>query len=355
MSSMLEQAIIDAEQLKNTAQKTAEETVVEKYQDEIREAVEKILEQDEDLFGSLDPTLEEVEEEDTNLDFIEELPSAQTTKESEVVTIDLDRLEELMAEEMESEGGLDASDMADREEIAEDLVALSEEDEDEELYEIDESDLGEVLAELMAEETEEDTDVVKEAEEEDGDVVEEVVDEDADVVEEEATKKKAKKTGGQQSGGGGYYDYGWRQMQLEEKRALVKEMKKAKQKVQLLEEKLKQYGTITIKLKEKLEESNLINAKLLYQNRILNSISLNERQKNKIAETISDATTVGEAKIIFETLQSAVGSFKKEKPPESLNEVVTRSSSAFFPRREEKAKVDPFAERMRILAGLDKK
>ena len=42
---MLEQAIIDAEQLKETAQQTAEEAVVERYQDEIREAVEKILEQ----------------------------------------------------------------------------------------------------------------------------------------------------------------------------------------------------------------------------------------------------------------------------------------------------------------------
>ena len=99
----------------------------------------------------------------------------------------------------------------------------------------------------------------------------------------------------------------------------------------------------------------MINAKLLYQNRILNSVSLNERQKNKIAEAISDATTVGEAKIIFETLQSAVGSVKKQKLPESLNEVVTRSSSAFFPRREETVKADPFTERMRILAGLDKK
>ena len=32
MSSMLEQAIIDADQLKEAAQKNAEETIVEKYQ-----------------------------------------------------------------------------------------------------------------------------------------------------------------------------------------------------------------------------------------------------------------------------------------------------------------------------------
>ena len=49
MSSMLEQAIIDAEQLKETAQRTAEEAVIEKYQSEIKEAVNAILEQEEPI------------------------------------------------------------------------------------------------------------------------------------------------------------------------------------------------------------------------------------------------------------------------------------------------------------------
>jgi len=123
-------------------------------------------------------------------------------------------------------------------------------------------------------------------------------------------------------------------------------------KVQLLENKINKYGTVIEQLKEKLDESNLTNAKLLYQNRILNSVSLNERQKEKIVETISNAKSVEEARIIFETLQSSVGSTKKRKMPESLNEVVSRSSSAFLPRREERAKSDPFADRMKALAGL---
>ncbi len=87
----------------------------------------------------------------------------------------------------------------------------------------------------------------------------------------------------------------------------------------------------------------------------MNSVSLNERQKTKIVETISNATTVEEAKIIFETLQSAVGLTTKRSMPESLNEVVSRSSSAFISRREEKQKVDPFAERMKALAGITDK
>ena len=120
----------------------------------------------------------------------------------------------------------------------------------------------------------------------------------------------------------------------------------------MLEGKLDKYGTIIKKLKNKLNESNLTNAKLLYQNRILNSVSLNERQRDKIVEAISNATTVEEAKLIFETLQSAVGSFIKKKLPKSLNEVVSRSSSAFIPRKKTQPPVDTFAERMKTLAGL---
>ena len=138
-------------------------------------------------------------------------------------------------------------------------------------------------------------------------------------------------------------------------KSLLKEQAKLNNKTQLLEERLNKYGTIINKLNNKLNESNLLNAKLLYQNRVLDSISLNERQKDKIVDAIQNANSVEEAKIIFETLQSTVGTRtrKNEKVPESLNEVVTRSSSAFLPRKEEKRKGNNlFAERMKTLAGL---
>ena len=47
-SSMLEQAIIDAEALKEAAIKNAEQAVLEKYSTEIKEAVETLLEQEEE-------------------------------------------------------------------------------------------------------------------------------------------------------------------------------------------------------------------------------------------------------------------------------------------------------------------
>ena len=53
---MLEQAIIDAEALKEAAVKTAEQTLLEKYSTEIKNAVSSLLEQDEeDPFAEEDP------------------------------------------------------------------------------------------------------------------------------------------------------------------------------------------------------------------------------------------------------------------------------------------------------------
>ena len=81
----------------------------------------------------------------------------------------------------------------------------------------------------------------------------------------------------------------------------------------LLEEN-KKLTDLLMRLKDKLEEINLSNAKLLYTNKTLSSASLNERQKNKIVEAISKVESVEEAKVLYEALQSAVGSSKKRTP-----------------------------------------
>ena len=47
MSSMLEQAIIDAKALKEAALKNAEQAVIDKYSSEIKAAVEELLENNE--------------------------------------------------------------------------------------------------------------------------------------------------------------------------------------------------------------------------------------------------------------------------------------------------------------------
>ncbi len=47
MSDMLEQAIIDAEALKEAATKNAETLILEKYSNQLKNAVESLLEQEE--------------------------------------------------------------------------------------------------------------------------------------------------------------------------------------------------------------------------------------------------------------------------------------------------------------------
>ncbi len=52
MSSLLEQAIIDAKALRDAALKKAEQLVIEKYSDQVKEAVNTLLEQEEMDLGA---------------------------------------------------------------------------------------------------------------------------------------------------------------------------------------------------------------------------------------------------------------------------------------------------------------
>ena len=139
---------------------------------------------------------------------------------------------------------------------------------------------------------------------------------------------------------------------IRENKQLLGATKTNKQKIKALKEQNNKYRTLVEKIKERLNEVNLSNAKLLYMNRILENNSLNERQKDIIVEKLSNVDSVEEARTIFETLQSAVGSALNKKAPKSLNEVVRNGSSAFLPRKEEKQSYS-FKNRMQILAGID--
>jgi hypothetical protein len=79
---------------------------------------------------------------------------------------------------------------------------------------------------------------------------------------------------------------------------------------------------------------------------------LNGRQKNKIVEAISNAKTVEEAKVIFETLQSTV-SGKENKSPKTLSEAVSRKSTLLPRTKEVTPNSDPRLDRMKKLAGLN--
>jgi len=128
--------------------------------------------------------------------------------------------------------------------------------------------------------------------------------------------------------------------------------------IELFKTQNKELESIVYKLSDKLEETLLSNAKLIYQNRTLGDASLNERQKDKIVEAIAKAESPKEAKQLHETLKSTVGS-RKKKGPKSLSESVNRRSnlSGIINRRQnlnESKSSDPFLEKMQRLAGIKK-
>jgi hypothetical protein len=109
-------------------------------------------------------------------------------------------------------------------------------------------------------------------------------------------------------------------------------------------------------LKEQVEKLNVLNAKLLYTNKALGNISLNERQKQNIVESISKADSVLAAKTIYETVQNAVeNNAKEQEAPQSLRETLNRAATPFVVKKSAGNSIsDLMAERMKALAGIKK-
>mgnify|MGYP003113848662 FL=1 len=334
MSSMLEQAIIDAKALKEAAVKNAESEILEKYSHEIKQAVNSLLEQAED---DLAP------EGGADDQFLEQFPNAATSGanfgnqpiDSELVEIDFDQLVAegvQLDEEEEIEEGLvgglakGAAKMAAGAAI--DAIGKRDDDDEEELEEseeieetlkISEDDLVGLIEEFVFSSSSPSPNGYASA--------------PTSEIEEDQEIQRVRK-------------------EMEEKEA---ENKDLKEKLDQLTNQGNKFKRIILELKDKLDEVSLDNARYLYSNRVLKSASLNERQKEKLVESISSAKTIEEAKVIFDTLQSAVGGSSQKKKPKSLDEVVQKRSSRLYHIKEQKQSTsDPAVERMQRLAGIQK-
>tara|TARA_Y100001937_G_scaffold100336_1_gene137293 strand:- start:277 stop:1464 length:1188 start_codon:yes stop_codon:yes gene_type:complete len=394
MSSLLKDAIVDAKALRESALKNAETSIIEKYSEEVKQTLDQLLEQDE--FG--------VEAESTsNEEVAKNIPLAATDNLSEE---DGDIPENMTKE------GEEVPVVIDLEALQEAVAALEAELDENEEIEITEEDLAEILAE-DDEELEEggraarkndpnrrrqDADRLREEDEEvieedDNDVQgsSEMADDEEDAGEAAAAQTAAAAEQDKEAMDEQYdadelvaaimekltVDMGadlagWAgrssddvKYQIEKEMAHrrstdveeeLETLKKAQEELvfenKQLNEHLKQHKQVVGELKESLQDVNLSNARLLYTNRVLRNTSLNERQKEKIAEAISNAGSVTEAKVIFETLQSTVET--KSKPgPKSLSEAIgNKRSSVIRATRKESTPSDPLQERMKRLAGI---
>ena len=131
-----------------------------------------------------------------------------------------------------------------------------------------------------------------------------------------------------------------------------------KESVKMIEKVTAENKSYIVKINQyekKLHESRLLNYKLLYTNKALSDASLNERQKNKLAESINGAKTAEEVKLLYETLKSTMrDGTSSGRSPKSLSEAVERRSSSLLLKasRAEAPKQNDYAERMKKLAGL---
>ena len=343
MSSLLEKAIVDAKALKEAAVKNAQEEVLNRYHEEVKEAVDQFLRTEEEFEPSFDIGTED--------EF-----SMDTTPEEEVSSV----VDDLPAshEYEEATGKVAIPVQLEEEYVDIDLAALMQEyaaddDEDEEVSEAADDD-----EEEMAESTKEDTDITEEVLDQIAAALAEELESPGLTVDVEPALPGA--IGGNESLEAEAEDFELARQRdekfAEEKKELEKSVSDLTEQNENLTEKIKNYKSVVGQLKDKLEEINLSNAKMVYMNRVLSDNSLNERQKTKLVDALREADSIGEAKSIYETLKSVVGSNqKKSQRIQSLAEVKAKPSPFFAANGKPEEKKSVVFERLQKLAGIQDK
>ena len=107
-------------------------------------------------------------------------------------------------------------------------------------------------------------------------------------------------------------------------------------------------------LKSTISEMNLLNSKLLYCNKLFRANALTEAQKVKVVDALDKASTTGEAKLVFETLQESFAFTGVEK--RAIKEGLGRASKAagVAPKKVITESVDETVSRFQKLANINK-
>lgn len=358
MSSLLEQAIIDATALKEAALKNAEAQVLERYSTDVKEALRNLLEQEE---GFTEPSATEPTGTGTSAagmggdqamgggaNVRNQTPSAfrdgqklcacPDDKEQVVIDLSISEIEDMANEAGVPIGSVQPASLGPT--PGPEPVGLQEE------YEVNKEELLDLYEKLTVDarnnpngnfempnsleiEYAQDVSLAKKAQLAAEEEAAEVVQENNKLTKE--NKVLARKLDSVQN-----------------KLAKISEIAEA------LANRVEEYESAVSTLKERLDSLTVSNAKLLYKNKVLNSNSLNERQKDRIVEALSNAESADEAKTIYQTLQSTVVSDNKVATPKSLSEAINRTSSIIMQTRQNDAP-PPIIERMQRLAGIKNK
>tara|TARA_A100001011_G_C14277785_1_gene830091 strand:- start:852 stop:2024 length:1173 start_codon:yes stop_codon:yes gene_type:complete len=389
MPSMLEQAIVDAASLREAALKNAEQAIIEKYAPEIKNAVESMLQEDPAPRGVGSPVRHGGQmarvtvESDNGQVGIQYADSGKTHLVNESELEDMTEEDILREEEGDMMGGAMATSPAGSDmnipvgASGGEAMCPCPDDEDTVTFEFDMEDFKDMAQDeppgepmpaptLGGDEEEPALSLEESKFQEVLDLLEEIGNEEQEQLEEELVVDMA----GEHKNG--TFETNESTLAYQQEMELAKqESTKYKEENEELEKKLEEldetinklsknnelYENTIYKLNQKVQSTLLSNAKLLYTNRALKDASLNERQKLKIAEAIQKARKPEEAKALWETLRTTVGSDSNvKKGPQSLSESVNRRSnlSSMLPRRNnvQSTQDDTFSQRMRKLAGI---
>jgi len=398
MSSLLDEAIVDAKALKEAALKNAENAVLEKYSSDVKRALDTLLEQDELGLGLGDlPGATPDEAPTGDVSFTDDVPFAFQNEElgapgeDVMVEIDFDSLKARLEEEEAAGVEASADSLIDATEMATELAEGADDDESTFLDPGEASEKsGEATGELAVDMThttdpgsaaaeEESAATMKSmgiTEDEEIHLSEEMIsDLIEDLVAEKVTYEGKPRPQGWSAEGSAYTSIQQANDEamlaaLEAHPEVEEEDEEEVQPLDVvsddalfeaqaseLKESIKELYVLLTESKDQLMRLNLENAKLVYQNKALSSTSLNERQKKQIVEAVQSANSVEEASMIYETIQNAVGVSHSTNGtrPQTLREAVHRPGSLLInSKKNNTATKDPKMDRMLRLAGLTK-
>ena len=302
MSSLLEEAIVDASALKEAALKNAESAVLERYADEVRTAVNTLLEQE--MGGEATLGLGGLEEDDSaaappSATFMEDVPYGFQNEQldappaDELVEIDFDALKTRIAEEEAAGVEATAADLNDSLELAEEITDTMLDNDAEE-------DAAELAGTSARVDLEEDQDIPL-SEELLADLIEELV---VDMtprpqgwssVNSAYNSVEQANNDAMAAAQAAHLEEEDIEEEVDTAPDVVSDAGLYEAKISELTESNRELRALIMEAKAQLNKLNLENAKLVYQNKALNSASLNERQKNQIAEAVQSANSVEEA------------------------------------------------------------
>lgn len=359
--SMLEQAILNAEELKEAAKRNAEQYVIDKFAPEVERAVEKLLEGSEiphqvkyghedvinEIPGVADKIKEDTKEEENKevlkVNFTSVVPDDQVIDEDDEMFTSLFEnmtFEDDDIDDTEEESDVLANDEDSVEELNEEAQLLLDDD-DEQGFSGDSEETTENEIHLSDDQVNTLKNDIKEA------IKLNLTSLELDgwLGSTEQDKKEAHEMADAMDA------------VASENEKLKEELKEVKRKNQLLSKTLTELKDNVSVINKRFEEYSSKNGILYYSNKVLKSTTLSNKQKEHIVESIEKCASLNEAKLIYETLRNGVGSTKEK--PKSLHEVRSKNEGIYahaFKRDEDKTlneSMDPSTvQYMQKLAGI---